>query len=48
MMVIEDLHWLDSVSEELLGKIIESEVKLRLLVLTTRRPEYVPPWLDRE
>jgi len=41
------LHWIDSVSEEVLGKIVGSGVKLRLLVLTTRRPEYAPPWLDR-
>ena len=34
VMVIEDLHWIDSVSEELLGKIVDSEAKLRLLVLT--------------
>ena len=47
VMVIEDLHWIDSVSEELLGKIIDSEANLRLLLLTTRRPEYAPPWLDR-
>ena len=47
VMVIEDLHWIDSVSEELLNKIADSEAKLRLLVLTTRRPEYSPPWLDR-
>jgi predicted ATPase len=45
-MVIEDLHWLDSASAEFLNKIFESEAKLRLLVLTTRRPEYVPPWLN--
>jgi oligopeptide/dipeptide ABC transporter ATP-binding protein len=47
VMVIEDLHWIDSVSAELLGKIIDSESKLRLLVLMTRRPEYAPSWLDR-
>ena len=47
VMVIEDLHWIDSVSAELLGKIIDSESKLPLLIFTTRRPEYVPPWLDR-
>jgi class 3 adenylate cyclase len=47
VMVIEDLHWIDSVSAEVLGKIIDNETKLRLLILTTRRPEYVPPWLDR-
>jgi hypothetical protein len=47
LMVIEDLHWIDSVSGEVLGKIINSEAKLRLLILATRRPESAPPWLDR-
>ena len=47
VMVIEDLHWIDSASEELLNKVTDSQAKLRLLVLTTRRPEYSPPWLDR-
>jgi class 3 adenylate cyclase/tetratricopeptide (TPR) repeat protein len=47
VMMIEDLHWIDSVSEELLGKVVDSEANLRLLVVHTRRPEYVPPWLDR-
>ena len=47
VMVIEDLHWIDSASEELLGKIIDSEANLRLLLLTTRRPEYTPPWVER-
>ena len=46
MMVIEDLHWVDSVSEEVLCKIVDSEAKLRLLLLTTHRMEYAPPWLD--
>jgi predicted ATPase len=47
VMVIEDLHWIDSASEELLGKIVDSKTKLRLLLVTTRRPEYTPPWRDR-
>ena len=46
MMVIEDLHWTDSVSEELLGKIVGGDSTLRLLIITTHRPEYSPPWLD--
>jgi class 3 adenylate cyclase/tetratricopeptide (TPR) repeat protein len=46
VVVIEDLHWIDSVSEELLSKLINGEVKLRLLALTTRRPEYSPPSLN--
>lgn len=47
VLLIEDLHWIDSVSEELLGKIVDSEKKLRLLLLQTRRPEYKPAWLAR-
>ena len=45
-MVIEDLHWIDSASEELLGKVIDGEAKWRLLILTTRRPEYASPWIN--
>jgi hypothetical protein len=48
VMLIEDLHWIDSGSEELLGKIIDGDAKLRLMLLTTRRPEYEPSWLDRK
>jgi AAA ATPase domain/Adenylate and Guanylate cyclase catalytic domain len=48
VLLIKDLHWIDSVSEELLGKIVDSEKKLRLLLLLqTRRPEYKPAWLAR-
>ena len=44
IMVFEDLHWLDSASEDLLAKIIAIEEPLPLLVLHTRRREYTPPW----
>jgi len=47
VMIIEDLHWIDSASEELLGKIVSSERKLQLLIVHTRRPEYTPSWLHR-
>ncbi len=47
VLMLEDLHWIDSVSEEVLGRIIDGEAKLRLLLLHTRRPEYHPAWLDR-
>jgi hypothetical protein len=47
IMLIEALHWIDSASEELLGKIVHSKTKLRLLLVTTRRPEYMPSWRDR-
>ena len=47
MLAVEDLHSIDSGSEGLLSKIIEGGVKSGLLVLSTRRPDYVPPWIDR-
>jgi class 3 adenylate cyclase/tetratricopeptide (TPR) repeat protein len=46
ILIVEDLHWIDSVSEELLGKIVYTSRKLRLLLLHSRRPEYSPFWLD--
>jgi class 3 adenylate cyclase len=46
VMVIEDLHWIDTASEEVLGKIVDSNAKPPLLLLHTHRPEYAPPWLD--
>ena len=45
VLMIEDLHWIDGASEEFLGKIVDSETNLQ--ILTTRRPEYSPPWLAR-
>jgi class 3 adenylate cyclase len=47
VLLVEDLHWIDSVSEEVLQRIVDGETKLRLLLLHTRRPEYQPAWLDR-
>ena len=44
IMVFEDLHWLDSASEDLLAKIVAIDEPLQLLILHTRRPEYSPPW----
>jgi class 3 adenylate cyclase/tetratricopeptide (TPR) repeat protein len=47
VMLLEDLHWIDSASEELLGKMVESGDALPLMILHTRRPEYRPPWFER-
>jgi predicted ATPase len=46
LLVVEDLHWTDSASGELLTKIIDGGT-LRISIITTRRPEYSPLWLDR-
>jgi class 3 adenylate cyclase len=44
IVAFEDLHWLDSASEELLAAIIAIEEPLQLLILHTRRPDYVASW----
>ena len=47
ILVFEDLHWLDSASEDLLAKIVAIDEPLQLMILHTRRPEYSPPWAGR-
>jgi class 3 adenylate cyclase len=46
VLLLEDLHWIDSVSQEVLGTIVANEANLRLLILHTRRPEFLPPWRE--
>jgi len=41
---IEDLHWSDRLSEELLGWLLEQQDFPGLLVLVSYRPEYRAPW----
>jgi class 3 adenylate cyclase len=45
VIMIEDMQWIDSASEELLAKTIAQCANLPLLLVCTRRPEYRPPWL---
>lgn len=44
VMVVEDLHWLDPSSTELLGHLVERAPKARLLLLLTARPQFEPTW----
>jgi predicted ATPase len=47
LMIVEDLHWMDSASEVLFARMIDATGQLPLMVVHTRRPEYRPPWFDR-
>src|SRR5262249_22396542 len=42
--VIEDLHWVDPSTLELLGLLVEQGARERLLLVLTARPEFRPPW----
>ena len=41
--VIEDVHWIDSVSESMLVDILVAVSKVRATMLITYRPEYIGP-----
>jgi predicted ATPase len=44
LMLFEDLHWIDPTSLELLTAIVDRVQRLPVLVLSTSRPEFTPPW----
>jgi class 3 adenylate cyclase/tetratricopeptide (TPR) repeat protein len=46
-LVLEDLHWLDKVSEEFLAFLGEVVGDSRILLLATYRSGYRPPWIDQ-
>jgi class 3 adenylate cyclase len=48
VLLLEDLHWIDSASEDLLARCAELEEQLPLLILCSHRPEYQPRWLPRD
>lgn len=42
--VMEDLHWADPSTLDLIGLLIEQAPTLRMLILLTFRPHFSPPW----
>jgi predicted ATPase/class 3 adenylate cyclase/DNA-binding winged helix-turn-helix (wHTH) protein len=44
---VENLHWVDPTSEEVLRALIEQLVGARILLLLTYRPGYKPPWIEK-
>ena len=44
LVVVEDLHWIDPSSLDLLTQLIEHVPQTRQLVVLSFRPEFVPPW----
>ena len=47
LMIFEDLHWTDPTSMELFGRAVDRIASLRVLLIVTFRPEFVPPWIGR-
>ena len=44
LLLVEDAHWIDPTTEELLALAIERLRRERVLILITGRPEYSPSW----
>jgi class 3 adenylate cyclase/tetratricopeptide (TPR) repeat protein len=44
LLVFEDLHWIDSETQALLDRLVESLPTMRLLLLVNYRPEYQHGW----
>jgi len=47
MILVEDLHWIDPTSQELLDALIPRLLSWAVLLVATHRPEYEPPWPRR-
>ncbi len=47
LVVIEDLHWIDQASEELLASMVDGLPGAAVLLVATYRPGYEPPWTNR-
>ena len=47
VLVIEDLHWIDSASEQFLATLVDSVPALRALLVFTYRPGYASPFGER-
>jgi class 3 adenylate cyclase len=47
LFVIEDLHWVDPSTLELLSLLVDQGPTARILALLTFRPDFSPPWTGR-
>jgi class 3 adenylate cyclase/tetratricopeptide (TPR) repeat protein/energy-coupling factor transporter ATP-binding protein EcfA2 len=44
LVIVEDLHWIDPSTLELLSLLIDQSAQVRLCLAMTARPEFHPPW----
>ena len=44
VVVVEDLHWIDASTRDLIGTLLERITEMPILVVLTYRPEFVPTW----
>lgn len=44
-LVLEDVHWIDKATEEVLGVLVEAMIEVPLLLVLVYRPAYVQSWI---
>jgi predicted ATPase len=44
VLSVEDVHWIDPTTSELLERLIARVPRTHILLLVTFRPEFTPPW----
>jgi predicted ATPase len=44
LVIVEDLHWVDPSTLELLSLLVDQSAQARLCLVLTARPEFHPPW----
>jgi DNA-binding NtrC family response regulator/tetratricopeptide (TPR) repeat protein len=47
VIVVEDLHWIDTASSECFASLVDAAVGARVLLVVTHRPAYVPSWIGK-
>jgi class 3 adenylate cyclase len=47
LMLLEDAHWIDPTSFDMLGRIVERVQDLPILIVVTVRPGFTAPWTGR-
>ena len=48
LFVLEDAHWIDPTTQELVTRVIDCIGSMCVLVLITARPEFLSPWTGRD
>jgi tetratricopeptide (TPR) repeat protein len=46
-LVIEDVHWIDAASQEVVSAVVEAMTHVPLLLILVYRPEYLHAWSDK-
>lgn len=47
LIVLEDAHWIDATTLEMMTRLTDSIGRARLLAVVSARSDFVPPWLAR-